>query len=49
MAPTNWLILFILFTAIFLIFINFLYFHSFTADINQDVQKKNTNSLNWKW
>nr|QRV62623.1 ATP synthase F0 subunit 8 [Rhithrodytes crux] len=49
MAPMNWLILYILFSLIFLIF-NFMNYYSFL--IMKKTPKKNfyiKNILNWKW
>nr|WLG71237.1 ATP synthase F0 subunit 8 [Rhithrodytes pantaleonii] len=49
MAPMNWLILYILFSMIFLIF-NFMNYYSFL--ISKKTNKKNfymKKMLNWKW
>nr|YP_010166637.1 ATP synthase F0 subunit 8 [Iberoporus pluto]QRV62728.1 ATP synthase F0 subunit 8 [Iberoporus pluto] len=49
MAPMNWLILYILFSFIFMIF-NFMNYYSFL--ITKKFYKKNffkKNTLNWKW
>nr|YP_010166754.1 ATP synthase F0 subunit 8 [Rhithrodytes bimaculatus]QRV62858.1 ATP synthase F0 subunit 8 [Rhithrodytes bimaculatus] len=49
MAPMNWLVLYILFSLIFLIF-NFMNYYSFL--IMSKYHKKNfyiKNILNWKW
>nr|AYW52378.1 ATP synthase F0 subunit 8 [Staphylininae sp. 1 ACP-2013] len=48
MAPMNWLILFIMFTIIFLIF-NSLNYFSFKYPIKSKNQSKIENKINWKW
>nr|AOY39217.1 ATP synthase F0 subunit 8 [Helophorus sp. BMNH 724835] len=48
MAPMNWLILFILFTMIFLLFNSMNYF-SFSYPIKSYKLVKKTININWKW
>nr|NP_775068.1 ATP synthase F0 subunit 8 [Triops cancriformis]QCZ36065.1 ATP synthase F0 subunit 8 [Triops cancriformis]QCZ36078.1 ATP synthase F0 subunit 8 [Triops cancriformis]BAC53597.1 ATPase subunit 8 [Triops cancriformis] len=49
MAPSNWLILFIFFTLIFILFINFIYFQNSSINNLEENHKKSITSLNWKW
>nr|ASL05696.1 ATP synthase F0 subunit 8 [Xylotrechus magnicollis] len=48
MAPLNWLILFLFFTAIFLIF-NTVNFYSFTYQPKEKESTKKKIQFNWKW
>nr|YP_009185895.1 ATP synthase F0 subunit 8 [Olophrum piceum]ALO70802.1 ATP synthase F0 subunit 8 [Olophrum piceum] len=48
MAPMNWLMLFIMFTMIFLLF-NSLNYFSFKYNMNNNIFKKKTYKMNWKW
>nr|ALO76199.1 ATP synthase F0 subunit 8 [Trox sp. TRO01] len=48
MAPMNWLMLFIMFTMIFLLF-NSINFFSFTYQPKSIQLKKSMSKLNWKW
>nr|ALO70750.1 ATP synthase F0 subunit 8 [Neobisnius villosulus] len=48
MAPMNWLMLFLMFTFIFLIFNSMNYF-SFSYKPKSSQSLKKTNKINWKW
>nr|YP_010277853.1 ATP synthase F0 subunit 8 [Turanoclytus namaganensis]UHY95168.1 ATP synthase F0 subunit 8 [Turanoclytus namaganensis] len=48
MAPLNWLILFLFFTALFLIF-NVMNFYSFLYLPKKKKSMKKTMQFNWKW
>nr|ARH54523.1 ATP synthase F0 subunit 8 [Ocypus ophthalmicus] len=48
MAPMNWLMLFILFTIIFLMVNCINYFSFFYSNKTSNLIKKN-NQINWKW
>nr|QNP09847.1 ATP synthase F0 subunit 8 [Ochthebius sp. IBE<ESP> AN164] len=49
MAPMNWILLFIMFTMIFLMFNSMNYFSFKYDNINKPAIKKKIKSINWKW
>nr|QNP10074.1 ATP synthase F0 subunit 8 [Ochthebius perpusillus] len=49
MAPMNWMMLFFMFTMIFLMFNTLNYFSFKYIPIQKTNNKKNLKKLNWKW
>nr|ARH55016.1 ATP synthase F0 subunit 8 [Geodromicus suturalis] len=48
MAPMNWLMLFMMFSMIFLLF-NSLNYFSFNYKFKLNTKNKNFSKINWKW
>nr|YP_009995405.1 ATP synthase F0 subunit 8 [Ochthebius lividipennis]QNP09821.1 ATP synthase F0 subunit 8 [Ochthebius lividipennis] len=49
MAPMNWLMLFIMFTLIFILFNSMNYFSFKYNNSDKKIMTKNMIKLNWKW
>nr|AML25953.1 ATP synthase F0 subunit 8 [Staphylinidae sp. BMNH 1274220] len=48
MAPMNWLLLFIMFIAAFIMF-NILNYYCFMYTPKSSIKKKESSSISWKW
>nr|YP_009995470.1 ATP synthase F0 subunit 8 [Ochthebius scopuli]QNP09925.1 ATP synthase F0 subunit 8 [Ochthebius scopuli] len=49
MAPMNWILLFMMFTIIFLMFNSMNYFSFKYNNNNKNIFNKKMSKLNWKW